>query len=84
LDVFVGGWHPINLLSVAYEIIAKAISLWVWDISRKIVLREEIGFVQGHFILDTLISTWELIVLKIVTRFGLHNYLCTCISMYFM
>jgi hypothetical protein len=51
----IGRWHPITLLSVAYKIMAKAMALQVRDVAWKIVHKEKHGFVQGCFILDTVI-----------------------------
>jgi hypothetical protein len=47
------------LLRVAYKIMAKAIVLRVRDVAKKIECREQTGFVQGWFILDTMLSAWE-------------------------
>lgn len=55
----IGGWRPITLLRIAYKILPKAIALRIRNVARNIVRREQIGFVQGRFILDTVISAWE-------------------------
>lgn len=54
-----GGWHPITPLTVSYKIMAKEIVLRVREVARKIVRREQIGFVPGHFIVDIVISSCE-------------------------
>nr|QHR88372.1 hypothetical protein Q903MT_gene2385 [Picea sitchensis] len=38
---------------------AKANALRMRDVARNIVLREQTGFVQGCFILNTVFSAWE-------------------------
>jgi hypothetical protein len=62
------GWKPISLLSVSYKIMAKGMVLRVTDVNKKIVHKEKIGFVQGNFILQTMIFTCESI--EWATEFG--------------
>lgn len=52
----IGGWRPITLLSVAYKIIAKAMAMRIRAVARSVVRKQQTGFVQGRFILDTVIS----------------------------
>jgi len=55
----IGGWRPITLLSVAYKIMAKAMARKIHSVAKNVVRQEQVGFVQGRFILDTVISAWE-------------------------
>lgn len=55
----IGGWEPITSLSVAYKIIDKVVVLQVKDAIKNIVHKEHIGFVQGIFTLDKIISSWK-------------------------
>jgi hypothetical protein len=56
---YISRWRPISLLSVTYKIMAKVVALQVRDLAKKIVRKEKIEFVQWHFILDTVRSSWE-------------------------
>lgn len=55
----IGRWRPITLLSVAFEILDRAMALYICTIARKVVQQEQLRFVPGQFILDTVILSWE-------------------------
>lgn len=55
----IGKGHPVTLLSVSYEIMAKVVALCVRDVDKKIMHRKQMGFGQGCFILNTVIPEWE-------------------------
>lgn len=51
--------HPVTLLSVSSEIMAKVVVLRVRDVDKKIMHKKQMGSGQGCFILDTVIPERE-------------------------
>ncbi|CAM2102732.1 unnamed protein product [Caretta caretta] len=56
-------WHPILLLSMDYNVVAKAISLWLGSVLADVVHPDQIYTVLGRTIIDNLYLVWDLLEL---------------------
>lgn len=55
----IGQWRPITLIIFFSKILVKALASRIRRVASRIVRQEQMGFVQGIFILNTMISAWE-------------------------
>lgn len=52
-------WRPITLLNVSYKILAKVLALRIENVLPKFIFPTQIGFIKGRFILENIITSWE-------------------------